>query len=237
MAVKNALRKIWCEAFSIIMKVYHQLAPRFKVIRKLYGIRYELNINDHISFILSPFDWEPDIKNIVTQKWGVVWDVGSNFGLFSILAEKAGNKVIAFDPSELAIDHLNTTKAINRCSNLITISKPLASKKVRYKKVKDASCTNVMFPFSHCVHGIDAITYKEAEAKYGTPNLIKMDIEGGEKAFLEHPGFIQWLDKKKISMIVELHHGYVPHTIDHAHVNALTRHHIFLKPFKKGTWT
>lgn len=216
------------------MKTYHFMMPRIDVTKKLYGIRFALNINDHISFILSPFDWEPYIKKRMTQHWGRVWDVGSNFGLFSILAEKAGNKVIAFDPSELAIRHLNTTKEINRCLNLTSVPKPLAPEKIRYKAVNDASCTTVLSPLSTGSNGVDAITYREAAAKYGLPNLIKMDIEGGEKAFLEHPGFMDWLDKNNIALIVELHHGYLPHRLDRARVRALSSHHIFYDPLKKS---
>ncbi len=212
------------------MNVYHAIAPRFEVKRKLYGLQYVLNTNDHISFIISPFDWEPHIKTLMTQKWGVVWDVGSNFGLFSILAARAGNTVVAFDPSNHAITHLNKSKKNHHCRNLQAVARPLTPEKAFFSCVHDASCTNVMCPSTHLKNTVESITYKEAAEAFAVPHLIKMDIEGGEQAFLENTDFLQWLTDHDISLIVELHNGYVPSIPKRFHVQHIHGDHILITP-------
>jgi hypothetical protein len=71
------------------------------------------------------------------------------------------------------------------------------------------------------------MTYLEAEAQFGRPEFIKMDIEGAEIDFLKSEEFRNWIRSNRIALLVELHEkGFwdilwpdVPHTrFDEAHV-------------------
>lgn len=208
------------------MAVYHHTAPRIKIRKRLYNYPFILNTNDHISFLVSPRNWEPEVKEIMTQPWGTVWDVGANFGLFSILTAKAGNTVIAFDPSHAAIDQLEESRRINNCSNLRTVPKPLSVRTIQYKKPKTASCTNSVYEVDK---GHVSITYKDAEKEYGIPNFIKMDIEGDEKQFLEDSDFLEWIKQHSITLLIEIHGAYKPTLIlqdSQFRESAITKRHL-----------
>jgi len=49
------------------------------------------------------------------------------------------------------------------------------------------------------------MSFQEAERIFGTPKLIKMDIEGGEKDFFDSQDYKEWLIAHSIVWLVEIH--------------------------------
>lgn len=187
-----------------LQRLYHQLCPHWTATRTLSGLRCRLDINNHIMWIVKPENETLEVPTyeIMTQRWGAVWDVGANFGFFSLAAARAGNNVTAFDLSENALDLLKASAVLNNLK-VTTVARPLTLQPVAYDPPSDSSCMNAL---SAAQGGSrQSIDYLEAERLHGTPNLIKMDIEGGEEAFLNSPEFLNWLKAKKISTLVELH--------------------------------
>lgn len=196
------LARIWVNTLE---KPYHFLMPRIRIRKRIYGLPYVINLNDHLFFL--NYKREKEVAKILSRKWGKVWDVGCNFGLFSILSASKDNEVVSFDLSRLALSYLQQSAALNKVS-IQTVDRPLTVKPVRFSRVKDAKCTNRV-TFSE--NGEEwSIPFTEAAEKYGTPDLIKMDIEGGEKSFLEHPPFLDWLTENRVSLLVELHDMFHP---------------------------
>ncbi|MEM7397140.1 MAG: FkbM family methyltransferase, partial [Verrucomicrobiota bacterium] len=54
-------------------------------------------------------------------------------------------------------------------------------------------------------HTRESISWREAAAQYGIPDLLKMDVEGYEAAFLQSEPFLNWLRRNRIVWILEVH--------------------------------
>lgn len=50
-----------------------------------------------------------------------------------------------------------------------------------------------------------SLGFEQAAECYGVPDMIKMDIEGGEADFLISPKFKHWIVKNNIVLMIELH--------------------------------
>jgi len=199
----HLLAKIWQ---NTIKRPYHFLMPRIRIRKCIYGYKYVININDHLSFLR--YKGEAAVAAVLSEKWGTVWDVGCNFGLFSILSAKSDNRVVSFDLSELALSYLERSSKLNQVL-IQTVNRPLSIKSEPFTRPKSADCTNAVRTDDQNPSGT-SITYREAAEKFGVPNLIKMDIEGGEISFFSDPEFLSWITDNAISILVELHRGYCP---------------------------
>jgi FkbM family methyltransferase len=166
--------------------------------------------------------------SLMMLQWGKVWDVGCNFGFYAMVAARANNQVFAFDMSPRALAMLARSCKLNHLA-VTPVERPLTTTRQNYATPLTSDCTN------RCVDGSGdskSMTYLEAEALYGAPAFIKMDIEGGEREFLESHPFQEWIQANRITLLVEVHHGY--HLARDA-FPAMTRrqldeYHILLEP-------
>lgn len=215
-------------AIAPLFALYHRLCPRLVITRKLFDVRCRINVNDHLMWLFLPQDQavETACYRIMNQEWGRVWDVGANFGFYSLVAAKSGNEVTAFDLSEYVLTLLSQSCKLNDVT-VATVPRGMTVKPVHYTPPSDAHCRNRLQPDEG---GTTSMTYLEAEDAFGIPRLIKMDIEGGEKEFFESPDFMAWLREKRISLLVELHGGYRPplDAIDWARHEMADNSHLFI---------
>lgn len=188
-----------------LQKAYHWICPRIVVTKKLHGLWCRVNINDHLQWLLLPDERciEPQTYTWINRNWGTVWDIGSNFGFFALVAAKRGNQTIAFDLSPSALALLAESC---KCNNVRVECVPRAVTVATRKYVapRTGACTNAIVEGGES----ESLSYKEAARIWGVPRFIKMDIEGGEREFLESHDFLQWLIEQEITLCVELHNGY-----------------------------
>ena len=190
----------------LLQRTYHWLCPRLEVTKRLHDLRCRININDHLMWLVFPESQtiEAASHELMARRWGRVWDVGCNFGFYAMTAARAGNEVIAFDMSPHVLRMLTRSCTLNGVA-VTTVSQALTVTPAYYAAPGTSACTN------QCVPGsgeLQSLTYLEAEEMYGTPHFIKMDIEGGERAFLESAAFQEWVRRNRITMLVEVHAGY-----------------------------
>jgi FkbM family methyltransferase len=165
---------------------------------------------------------------LMTRRWGKVWDIGCNFGFYSMAAARAGNEVVAFDMSPHVLAMMNRSCTINGVS-VTTVARAVTPRPRTYDAPQTSACTN------QCIAGTgssQSLTYLEAEKAYGTPAFIKMDIEGGERDFLESEMFQSWLQDNRITMLVEVHHGYLigPNAFPRMARLQVDHDHVLLEP-------
>lgn len=213
-----------------LQRAYHRFCPRLEVTKRLHGIRCRININDHLMWLVFPESRtiEESSLTLMMIPWGKVWDIGCNFGFYSMVAARANNQVFAFDMSPRALAMLARSCVLNQLS-VTPVERPLTTAPQRYAAPRTSACTN------RCVNGSGdsrSMTYLEAEALYGTPAFIKMDIEGGEREFLQSVAFQEWLQHRRITLLVEVHHGYVlsPAAFPTMNRRQPDEHHILLEP-------
>jgi len=213
-----------------LQRAYHRLCPRLEVTKRLHGLRCRININDHLMWLVFPETRtiEAPSLSLMMLQWGKVWDVGCNFGFYSMVAARADNQVFAFDMSPRALAMLARSCKLNQVT-VTPVDRPLTTEPQNYAAPRTVACTN------RCINGSGdsiSMTYLEAEALYGTPAFIKMDIEGGERDFLESFAFRKWLENRSITLLVEVHQGYLlaPDAFPAMTRRQLDAYHILLEP-------
>lgn len=213
-----------------LQRAYHRLCPRLEVTKRLHGLRCRININDHLMWLVLPETRTIEAPSLamMTRRWGKVWDVGCNFGFYSMAAARAGNEVLAFDMSPQALALLTRSCSMNQLT-VTPVERALTTAPQNYAAPRTSDCTN------RCVNGSGdsrSMTYLEAEAIYGTPAFIKMDIEGGEREFLESVAFQEWLQDHRITLLVEVHQGYLlpPAAFPAMTRRQLDQYHVLLEP-------
>jgi len=184
---------------------WHRFAPSFKVVKKVFGLTVYLDFRDNaVWWARSADQIERDEKvfDFLTSFKGTIWDVGSNVGIVSLRAASLGHRVIAFDISRKALVLLEASARANGL-NITTVPRAFSTRSFCYESPSSSDTENTI---RESAAGKErSITFLEAAAQYPLPDLLKMDIEGGENEFIESEGFKQWILRNNITWIVEFH--------------------------------
>ena len=118
-------------------------------------------------------------------------DIGSNVGSYTVLAAKViGSRVVALEPAAEAFDWLKLNLALNEISEQVTCIQAAASDQngtVGFTVGLDT--TNRVTTHSDKARDVKAVKvdslFFETEARQVVPSLIKIDVEGYERAVLK----------------------------------------------------
>ncbi len=186
-------------------RLWHQYGPSISIPRKIYGLKVYFDLRDNIAYVLSStvrLETGEPMFNMLSSFEGMVWDVGSNVGMFSLRAASLGHKVISFDISKKALELLELGARKNKLK-VVVVEGAFSTKTFSYEAITSASTENRVKIKEGGIN--KSITYLEAAKLFGIPRLIKMDIEGGELEFLESEEFKDWIITNKIIWVVEIH--------------------------------
>lgn len=207
---------------GILSNMWHNYAPNIVLGRKFYDTTVYMDLADNIDdltktkYILE--NREKPVLDLPKFIDGLIWDVGANVGLFSICSDIAKRECIAFEISPKACALMEKTKQKNKLSFRV-VNNALSVHSQYYTPPQTSSAENKFIP---APSGSKlSLSYIEAERIYGTPALIKMDIEGGEKDFFNSKSFKRWIIEKNIVWAVETHSsviGYFPKWNDVPHI-------------------
>lgn len=198
---------------SSLAPIWHRFAPSVTIRKRFSGTRVFMDLRDNIDDLTkSRYDLElrewplhalPEIVG------GDVWDVGANVGLFSVRAAQCGHRCTAFELSPKAVSLMRRTRDAGGL-DFEVVDRPLTCATRLYEPPRSAHTENSLVPSENAEH--TSITFEEAEGAYGTPRLLKMDIEGGEKEFFESDAFKAWILDRSIVWMVEVHSEQLGHT-------------------------
>jgi FkbM family methyltransferase len=205
-----------------INKSYQNLKLSKNILYNDYSI-FNYGTIDYISNSIITYKcWEPNVTNLFdtiihNNNDCVILDIGCNIGYFSLVSSKHKNinKILSIDGNTQNITMLNMSCIYNNISNIYPINVCVADKKTYYKMAnKDVIDKN---------NNIGGLSFKEIdegenkdiyiktltiddiidEYKLNKIDLLKIDIEGGEKNALL--GLSNALNKGIIkNIIVEL---------------------------------
>jgi len=179
-------------------------------------------------------DAKDDKWELNTFKWleknkgaNIFWDIGAWVGPFTLYGSKIFNKVVAFEPDYVAFNALQDHIKDNQLKNVTIIKRGLYNEETdvnfgfyrgkfgdslssinseyitnKYGKTYVAS-SNFNDPL-HMEYKIKTITIEKSIELYGRPNILKIDIEGGEEYLIDD------LIKFKFDAIcIAIHNGYM----------------------------
>lgn len=194
-------------------RTWHRFVPSVTLSRRFLGRRLYFDGRDNTSVLVLP------ASELETHEWpllelptlidGPVWDIGANIGLLTLAAASAGRRVTAFELSSRAAELLRMSRDANDL-DFDVVDRAFAMTEESYGAPVTSHPGNRLTPSAGGAGR--TITRSEAEARYGTPSLVKMDIEGMEGGFLADSDFKDWICQNRIIFYVELHTHLLGHT-------------------------
>lgn len=109
------------------------------------------------------------------------FDVGANIGVYSmVLGHVAGARGVAFEPVPESADYLTRNLAQNGLADQVTVTQAAVSAQAgRVNMSTDADVMNKIVADGDGL-SVPAVTVDDQAALLGTPQLIKIDVEGFE---------------------------------------------------------
>jgi FkbM family methyltransferase len=137
-----------------------------------------------------------------------VFDVGANVGFFTLLASRLvgpTGHVIAVEPLPRNVAFLERHVALNKAAN-VTIVRLAVSDKAGFAHFVEAESPS-MGRLGHGALRVETTTLDRLSESYGVPDLVKMDIEGGEVMALAAAGRVL---ARRAALYLSTH-GYARH--------------------------
>ena len=117
-----------------------------------------------------------DLLNILVKEGSVVYDIGAEIGLMSLYCDLKGAKTYAFESRALCVSVLQKNKTLNHANKIKII---------------------------HAFVGYGENEFSIDKAELVPPDVVKMDIEGGEYRALK--GMKNTIQKYKPFILLEMH--------------------------------
>lgn len=139
------------------------------------------------------------------RKDDVVWDVGANIGIYSVLMAPRAARVVAFEPVAATLERLRDNLELNEASNVTVVSEALSD------TAGEATMATVLGGAggNHLLRGgergdvsVRVTTGDAYAAEHGAPDVIKVDIEGFEPHFVR--GAIGVIRQKRPLLTLEV---------------------------------
>jgi FkbM family methyltransferase len=208
----------------------------------LQGFKMRLDLHSEKDYWLGTY--EPDLQAAAVEfvrKGMVIYDVGANIGYISLMMARLctpGGKVFSFEALPANLRRLRDNIALNQMGASIQVipgavvdtSRPvrfLAHSSTSMGKALGSAGRAEKYDQEITVAGmaLDDFVYK---GKNPAPDLIKMDIEGGEVLAIQ--GLQNLLKKTRPMLLVELHGAEAAESV----WNALTKEGYEILAMKTG---
>lgn len=201
--MKTVLKKIFYRILSSILGDGETVVlPILRGAAK--GINMKLNLQKDSAYIFGKYDAQiiHNLKKLVKPGW-VLWDIGIYIGFYSLFFSKLTGKegkVIAFEPDLVNLDKAQENIQLNKLENVQFVNAAISDQNGQIDFIISGN-TNSHLPGGYIgadlvdyqkqeiiqnIVKVDTITLDDAAAKYGRPDLVKIDIEGFELYALDH---------------------------------------------------
>jgi FkbM family methyltransferase len=203
------------KAYLLIARSY---GTRDDIIRRgpAKGLKFNSALARNAGFLLGTY--EPEVQTLYASLLGpgmTVYDIGANVGFLAVLAAQLvgpGGKVVCFEPLPANAAAIEYNAALNAFTNVVVIREALGREEGTSEFLVSGDVGWGRLPGT----GRDPDDFKEVipvqvsrlsravdEYRLPLPDLIKVDIEGGEIGMLE--GSRELLARCRPFLLVELH--------------------------------
>ena len=134
---------------------------------------------------------------------GIVFDIGANVGLYSLLLANKAKRVFAFEPFPRNIEYLSRIIALNNLQNVTIVPCAISDRTDLFSFESGDNCA-----LGHLSEAGDqpvvAVSCDVFIEKFKSiPDLIKIDVEGAEVSVLQGARII--LTEKKPTILLSIH--------------------------------
>lgn len=186
-------------------KLYSIVAPTLRKIlgksvtgKNIKGTSLKLfyNRSQHLGFLFQKeVEYEKELSSIILnmiEPGSLVIEIGSNIGQYSLLiADKIGRsgKLVCIEPDSDNLMYLSNNIQENNLQNVETINAAVSNQEgvaVFYKDTVTGGRMGSLFrqysspQFRGESENVSTITLKALITKFGTPDFVKVDVEGAE---------------------------------------------------------
>lgn len=134
------------------------------------------------------------------------FDIGANLGMDSIMLNRFGYEVYAFEPDPLLCEMLNKNISLNQCSDIHVYQKAISDRCgiVDFVRVKgNTTASHILgarsfYGETECLK-VEAITIQDIGIY---PDLMTMNVEGYEKNIVQSIDYPFW---EKMDALIEIH--------------------------------
>jgi FkbM family methyltransferase len=149
----------------------------------LRGMKWISGSGDHGCWLGSYEHDKQRLFHAAIQARSVVWDIGANVGLYSLVASRKATRVIAVEPVAENVKYLKRHISLNGIRNIEIVVAAVA------RECGRASFSAGENRFTgHLAAGptkVDVVTLDSMLVKFGAPDVIKMDVEVAEYLALQ----------------------------------------------------
>lgn len=183
------------------------------VTRRIAGLKMRMSVRSHSACVFSSgrglFEYEPFVEPLLRCAMRYperhIWDLGANFGMYSLWLASKGYHVIAVELSPRNCKLIFESMELNNLNDdwLCVIQRAVSAYPGYYVPPMDGRTTNAIDDFnpgSPC----KTITWNNLVDR-GVPSVIKMDIEREEENFLKHDVFQRWVREMGVPVLMEVH--------------------------------
>lgn len=154
---------------------------------------------------------EPEVQRAIEEHLGpgqTAFDVGAHVGYASLLMAGRvgpGGKVVAFepDPDVLACLRGNLTRNLAAAGAVVAVERAVAAAAGGRPFVRRADTATGHLHEGPGALAVQVTTLDDAAAEHGLPDLVKVDVEGGELAVLS--GAPELLAAGRTTFVIEAH--------------------------------
>jgi FkbM family methyltransferase len=221
------MQKLKSILYNIIAPMLRMLLANSITGKVIKGTQLKLYYerSQHLGFLFSgQIEYEKEFSSMVLEHLrpgNIVFEIGSNIGQYSmVMASKVGENgmVVCVEPDSDNFAFLSFNVLKNHCSNVRLINAAVSDKEgytTFYKDTITGGRMGSMFRQYSGTHfqgrseEVKTMTLQQLTDQYGTPDFVKVDVEGAETLVFSDP--------------VAIHEG----TIFLIEVREETKEHIF----------
>ena len=171
------------------------------------GLRWIVGSSDHGCWLGSYEAAKQRALVALAREGSVFYDIGANVGFYTLLGSALvgpAGRVIAFEPVARNLEYLRRHLEINRITNVTVIDSAVSDESGDRSFMAGASnATGRLSPTGDTVVPVETLDALIARGIIPDPDIIKMDIEGGELNALS--GAKRMLERVKPTILVATH--------------------------------
>ncbi|MGB8831316.1 MAG: FkbM family methyltransferase [Candidatus Sulfotelmatobacter sp.] len=164
----------------------------FDTVTEYRGLRFHVHTSEEIGQRIYYYNEYEQAQETVflelVRAHSLVFDIGANMGLFSLLSASRGASVVSFEPSQLLAARFSENIALNQYQEIRLVKEAVSDCEgtISFYETRALNFgVGRVFAFGHAQdtapsYSVSTNTVDFYVSRFGMPALIKMDIEGAE---------------------------------------------------------